>query len=364
MHLRSLTRTIRLASLAVLLFATACMTTAPSPTVPASTATATSAPTPTPEPALDAFTMNERLARTVNLANALEAPNEGDWGLVLQEEYFQLVEDAGFTAVRIPIRWNAHAGTSAPYTISPEFFDRIDWAVEQALSRGLAVVLDFHNYEELMLDPINNKGRFIGLWQQIAEHYQDYPDDLVFEFLNEPSGQLVASTWNKFIESTIPVVRASNPARNLVIGPAEFNNPRALKELKLPANDQHIIVTFHYYSPYQFTHQGADWLTGAESWLGTTWKGSSPEKQSVEFDFDVVAQWATENNRPIFLGEFGAYGEADMASRALWTAFIAREAERLGFSWGYWEFGSGFGVYDLPNKKWNEPLLQALIPKP
>jgi len=173
----------------MLLLVTACVTTTPSPTVPVSTATSTPVPTQTPEPALDAFTMNERLARTVNLANALEAPNEGDWGLMLQEEYFQLVKEAGFTAVRIPIRWNAHAGTSAPYIISPEFFDRIDWAVEQALSRGLAVVLDLHHYDELMLDPINHKERFIGLWQQIAEHYQDYPDELVFEFLNEPSGQ-------------------------------------------------------------------------------------------------------------------------------------------------------------------------------
>ena len=364
MHLRSLTLVFRLTYLTlILMLVTACVTTptpdfTPTPEIP------TPLPTQTPQPEVDAFTMNQRLGRSVNLANALEAPNEGDWGLVLQEEYFQLVKEAGFTAVRIPIRWNAHAETSAPYTITPEFFDRIDWAVEQGLSRGLVVVLDFHNYEELMLDPVKNKDRFIGLWQQIAEHYQDYPNNLVFEFLNEPSGQLVASTWNKFIESTIPVVRVSNPTRNIVIGPAEFNNPRALKDLKLPANDQHIIVTFHYYSPYQFTHQGAEWLTGAGSWLGTTWKASSAEKQSVEFDFGVVAQWANDNNRPIFLGEFGAYSKADMTSRALWTTFIAREAEKLGFSWGYWEFGSGFGVYDPVNKKWNEPLLQALIPKP
>src|SRR5258705_12731090 len=92
-----------------------------------------------PEPPVDAFTMNQKLGRTVNLANALEAPNEGDWGLVLQKEYFQLVKEAGFTAVRIPIRWNAHAMPSTPYTIAPEFFKRIDWAVEQALSHRLVV---------------------------------------------------------------------------------------------------------------------------------------------------------------------------------------------------------------------------------
>jgi len=348
----------------VTIFITGC---AAAPVVPTQTPTlpptATSSPIPTPEPPVDAATMNKRLAHSVNLANALEAPNEGEWGLVLKEEYFQLAQEAGFTAVRVPIRWNAHAGAAAPYTIAPEFFKRIDWVVEQAFSHNLVVVLDFHNYDEMMLDPKNNKDRFVGIWQQIAEHYQYYPNNLVFELMNEPSGQLVASTWNKVIESVLPVVRASNPTRNIVIGPAEYNNPRALKDLKLPADDQHIIVTFHYYSPFQFTHQGAEWVTGSDSWMGAKWKGSSADQQSIEFDFNVVAQWAKDNKRPIFLGEFGAYSKADLASRALWTAFVAREAEKLEFSWSYWEFGAGFGVYDPNTNQWNESLLQALIPK-
>jgi endoglucanase len=51
-----------------------------------------------------------------------------------------------------------------------------------------------------------------------------------------------------------------------------------------------------------------------------------------------------------------------MDSRARWTSFIAREAEKQGFSWSYWEFCSGYGVYDPNNYKWIEPLLKALIP--
>jgi endoglucanase len=157
------------------------------------------------------------------------------------------------------------------------------------------------------------------------------------------------------------VIRASNPTRNLVIGPAEWNNLSALDELTLP-DDQHLIVTFHYYQPFQFTHQAAEWVQGSAGWLGTEWKASSAEKQMVQYDFKIVAQWAKDNQRPIFLGEFGAYSKADMASRERWTAFIAREAEKQGFSWSYWEFCSGFGVYNLAIRQWNEPLLKALIP--
>jgi endoglucanase len=56
------------------------------------------------------------------------------------------------------------------------------------------------------------------------------------------------------------------------------------------------------------------------------------------------------------------YSKADMASRVRWTEFVRSEAERHGFAWAYWEFGSGFGIYDLDAKVWRQELLRALIP--
>ena len=77
---------------------------------------------------------------------------------------------------------------------------------------------------------------------------------------------------------------------------------------------------------------------------------------------DQAAAWAEANNRPIYLGEFGAYSKADMDSRASWTAFVARQAEERGMSWAYWEFCAGFGVYDQSKSEWNTAILDALIP--
>jgi endoglucanase len=357
MHLRSLTLVIRLTYLALMLMhVTACVTT-PTPDL-----TPTLEPSPTPEPEVDAFTMNQQLARTVNLGNALEAPSEGEWGVTLREEFFQLIHQRGFTAVRLPVRWSAHALEEAPYTIDPEFFKRVDWAVEQAFANDLAIVVNMHHYEEMALDPTGHQARFIALWQQIAEHYQAYPNALLFEPMNEPNGLMNAKHWNDLIAAVLPVIRTTNPTRNIVIGPAEWNGLQALDELTLPDNDQHIIVTFHYYNPFQFTHQGAEWVQGSESWLGTQWTASSAQKQLVQYDLNLVLQWAQDNKRPVFLGEFGAYSKADMDSRVRWTAFMAREAEARNFSWSYWEFCSGFGLYDLATNQWNEELVQALIP--
>ena len=150
--------------------------------------------------------------------------------------------------------------------------------------------------------------------------------------------------------------------RTVIIGPGHWNNLEHLRALALPEEDRRIIATFHYYSPFQFTHQGAEWVGGSQAWKGTKWAGTEFDRQAIRTDFEKAASWAKQHDRPLFLGEFGAYSGADLDSRALWTSAVAREAERLGISWSYWEFGSGFGAYDPATDAWRGPLLKALIP--
>ena len=66
-----------------------------------------------PAPKKDIHEDNRRLGRGMNLGNALEAPREGEWGLTLEEDFFERVQKAGFRSVRIPIRWSAHTSATA-----------------------------------------------------------------------------------------------------------------------------------------------------------------------------------------------------------------------------------------------------------
>ncbi len=311
----------------------------------------------------DPFEQNKHLGRGINLGNALDAPNEGEWGVTLKEEYFKTIKEAGFDSVRIPIRWSNHALKEAPYTIDTAFFERVDWAINNAIKNDLYVMLNMHHYLELMKDPANHQERFYALWEQIAEHYKDYPDSVLFELLNEPANKLYPPLWDELLKKSLAVVRKSNPDRTVVIGPAESNTINLLRKLNIPEEDRNIIVTVHYYEPSRFTHQGASWISGnTKSWLGTKWMGTVKEKRAITKVFDRAADWAKKQNRPINLGEFGAYEKADMDSRARWTAFVAKSAVKRGFSFHYWEFCSGFGAYDQQANKWKEPLLKALIP--
>ncbi len=299
--------------------------------------------------------------RGVNLGNALEAPKEGAWGVTLEGKYFDLIRKAGFDSVRIPVRWNAHAEEAAPYTIDPELFARVDWAVENALARDLKAVVNIHHYDAIMKDPDGHRERFLALWEQIAGHYKDCPPELAFELLNEPHAKLTAGKWNRMLAEAIRVVRRTNPARKIVVGPVGWNAIKELPSLELPEEDRNLVVTVHYYEPFKFTHQGANWVGGqADQWLGTRWMGTPSEKRAVVRELDAAIAWAVEHRRPILLGEFGAYSKADIQSRARWTRFVAEEAARRKMGTAYWEFCSGFGVYDPDRGAWREPLLEAL----
>jgi endoglucanase len=303
-----------------------------------------------------AFHYNRLLGRGINLGNALDGPHEGAWGVTLKADYFRLIKKAGFNSVRIPIRWSTHASTAAPYDIETDFFQRVDWAIGQALSRNLAAVINVHHYEEMNQDPIQNRPRLVELWKQIALRYRNQPKSLMFELLNEPHDQLDDERWQEVFPTLLKAIRDSNPDRIILIGPAYLNTVDKLDKIQLPPLDRRIIGTFHYSSSRTRAPSGS---TTARPGVGHDGWG----REELRNDFEHAATWSKQNHRPLYLGEFGAYREANMEDRALWTRAVAREAEKWGFSWSYWEFCSEFGAYDAAARQWRQPLLNALLDK-
>jgi endoglucanase len=308
------------------------------------------------------------MGRGVNLGNIFDAPTEGAWGLRYDSALVDRIAEAGFTNARLPVRWSNHASVDGEARIDPAFFKRVDTAVDALLDKGLVVVLNMHHYRQLDGDALDGGEapvaaglhalRFLNMWKQIAQHYGTRGPKLVFELYNEPHGAQ-NSRWNDLAARALQVVRASNPTRIVVIGPTQWNSANALSSLVLP-NDPNLIVTVHHYEPFHFTHQGAEWSSGASAWLGTSCCDATQLAQ-MRGPLDTALAWSLRHRYPIYLGEFGAYGKADMAARATYTRRLRDEAERRGFSWAYWELASGFGVYDPAARAWREPLKNALL---
>jgi len=308
----------------------------------------------------DAFSQNERMARGVNIIGYDPIWNSFEKAR-FKADHFRIIKEGGFSTVRINLHPFRHMDVDNNYKLPQSWFDVLDWALENALANDLMVILDFHEYNAMADDPESKKVIFLSFWQQVAPRYKDMPDKVLFEILNEPNRQLTPELWNKFLAEALTIIRETNPTRTVVIGPGFWNQIAHLDELQLPEDDRNIIVTIHYYSPHHFTHQGASWSTGSDEWLGTTW-GTEEEKAAVRADFQKAKGWSEAHNRPILLGEFGAYERGDIDSRVRYTSHVARTAEELGWSWTYWQFDSDFIVYDIDNSSWNEPIYRALIP--
>jgi endoglucanase len=224
-------------------------------------------------------------------------------------------------------------------------------------------ILDMHEFTAMAEDPFGLKPRYMAAWKQLADRYRNEPDDVLFEILNEPNTKITPDIWNEFLIQPLAIVRASNPTRTLIVGPANWNGIDALGELRLPDDDRNILVTVHYYHPMEFTHQGAHWSSDHRDISGVRWLGTESDLLRLRRDLAVGAEWSRTHGRPIHLGEFGALETGDLESRVRFTGAVAREAERLGWSWSYWQFDSDFVVYDMSAGRWVEPILDALIPR-
>ncbi len=317
--------------------------------------------TPSKAPIGPAFAVNQRLGRGINVLGYDPIWRDKSRAR-FKQEYFKLIREAGFNHVRLnlhPFRDNpgVQDGTGQ---LRSQYLETLDWAIENALAQGLLVIVDFHEFTAMGKEPAAYKEAFLSTWEILAQRLRNQPSGVLFELLNEPNSNLTPELWNDYLRQALRVVRKTNPRRIVVIGPGNWNSINKLSELRLPEEDTNIIVTVHYYSPFDFTHQGAAFAGRAEK-LGIRW-GSEDDRRAIQADFDTAQQWAEKHNRPIYLGEFGVYDRAPEPDRSQWLQFVAREAERRGWSWAYWQFDGDFIAFDVTKGEWVKPVIEALIP--
>ena len=240
---------------------------------------------------MDPFTQNRRLGRGVNIIGydpIWKSRAEGR----MQSKHFRLIREAGFNHVRINLHPFRFMGDGPDYAITPAYLETLDWALEQCRQTGLLAILDMHEFNAMAEDPIGLKPKFLAVWKQLAARYQHASEDVIFEILNEPNKKITPELWNDYLKDPMAIIRAANPARTVIIGPAFWNGIDFLHKLELPEGDEAIIVTVHYYHPMPFTHQGAPWSAENRDQTGIRWLGTEEEKQAIRRDFSGVQSWA------------------------------------------------------------------------
>jgi endoglucanase len=315
--------------------------------------------------AASAATDSLPVGRCVNMGNHLEAPTEGAWGgRKIADDDFAIIAKAGFNSVRIPVRWAAHASEKPPYAIDKDFMARVQHVVGNARAAGLNVILNSHHYEDIHSNPSDGHiARLAGMWTQIAATFAGEPNEkLWFEIENEPHDKFNDSNLLNVLSPALAEIRKTNPTRPVIIGGEFWSGINSLKTLKLP-DDPNIVPTFHYYDPFNFTHQGADWVSPTPP-MGRAY-GSAEDQALLRGDVAKVRAYIARTGKTPFLGEFGANEKIPLYDRVKYMMTVRVAFDQLKIGMCAWGFTNTFPLYDSAKKAWVPGMRVAMgLPEP
>jgi len=314
-----------------------------------------------------------------NAGNSLDAPEgETAWGNpALTPQLFQAVADQGFKVVRIPVTWSMHTGSAPDFDIEPAWLSRVTEVVQMALDRDLYAIINLHHdgadgydgVEWLSLNDAsgaisadNNmrvEARFVALWKQIAGHFADRGERLIFESMNEihdgygepkPEYYEIINHLNQVFVDTVRASGGHNDKRYLLVPGYNTNIDYTLAGFKAPTDPtpQHLLLSIHYYDPWDFAGEGKTATWGAASPSNDGWG----QEDYVRKQFDQLQAKFVQQGIPVIIGEYGAVrATGDQKYRRYYMEYVTKAAVERGLLPVYWDNGGegagkdGFGLF-------------------
>ncbi|MCM1007760.1 MAG: cellulase family glycosylhydrolase [Ruminococcus flavefaciens] len=312
-----------------------------------------------------------------NLGNTLDSYNTSKTGIATEtgwgnpkttKEMIQSVKNAGFNAIRIPITWGEHMNGD---TIDSEWLERAAEIVDYAYNEGLFVIINMHHDDYIWFEPTDSEysadsAKLKAIWGQIAARFADYGDRLIFEGMNEPRTVGSTDEWmggtsperaviNKYEQDFVDTVRKSggnNAERSLIITSyAASAETSAINDVVVP-NNGNIIVSIHYYAPWQFSD-------------GTSTVFDEAGKSELDAKFAELKKKFADKGTPVIIGEFGCVNAAPENVRTDYYNYYIKSAMSQGIKCFIWDNGistgdQSFGIFNRSSLSWNEAILKAI----
>ena len=291
------------------------------------------------------------------------------------------IDSAGFDHIRMPVDeeqlWDEASNRNA------DAFELLNSFLEWSNEYDVKVILDLHilrshhfNNDErpLWTDPAE-QDKFIQLWKDLAGAVNKWPNSmLAYEFMNEPVAD-DPEEWNRLLSRVADSIRSWEPERVLVIGSNRWQSADTFDQLRIPANDKNILLSFHFYEPFFLTHYRASWtdlkdFEGEVAYPGQiVVDGSSPDQQRV-YNIDTLEKMmrkplklADSLGLPLYCGEFGVIDGSPEEAKLAWYRDMVTVFERNNVGYANWNYkGGSFGIVDS-NMAPRQELIDILTAK-
>jgi endoglucanase len=223
---------------------------------------------------LAAFAQLPSPSHGINFGNAMEATcGVGCWGTPPSQAMVNAVAAAGFNTVRIPCAWMTHENSKG--VIDPTYMAQVQQLVDWCVADGLYVIINDHWdngwFENINFSSYNSRinSKMQNLWTQVANHFKNYDNHLLFACANEPGANTAAQTTvlYKYFQNWVTYVRATggnNATRWLVVQAPSASIDYAYNWVTMPSDTaHHVMLETHFYDPFQFTQLTSDASWGA-----------------------------------------------------------------------------------------------------
>ena len=287
------------------------------------------------------------------------------------------IAEMGFDHVRLPIdeeqMWDENGKRYE------DAFQLMVNCIEWCAESDLKVIVDLHilrshhfnaTEKPLWTDPAEQE-KFYELWGDLSNALIKYPDSLLaYELMNEAVAD-DPELWNNLVKNSVARIRAIEPERTIVIGSNRWQSVDTFDELKIPPNDQNILLSFHFYEPFLLTHFNASWTSlkgykGPVHYPGTILSQEEydqlPEelkkvsKNWIDREYDkawIREAWqkpiskAKDLGLPLYCGEFGVIAGPPEKEMYKWYSDMIDLFEENGIGYANWNYKSGsFGLID------------------
>lgn len=310
-----------------------------------------------------------RFGAGINLGNSFDAPDgETSWGNPpITRELIRFYRNEGFRSVRIPITWSHHLSGDDD-TIAPDFLARVREVVDWCLEEGFVTIVNLHHEDSWLSPNKENEAtpRFIRLWEQIARHFADCGEMLVFEAFNEirhgddwVGTEEACMAVSRLAERFVATVRATggcNGRRYLMIPTyAASTGETACRLWGRVPNDNRLIATVHCYTPHEFTHQPNEPREYDPTWCG----------EALESVFECLKRNFLDHKIPVVIGEANVIQKSGIpaeSGRIAWAHHIAQLSAKNGIPLIVWEDGGCMQLVDRSNVCWtHHDLARACV---